>query len=385
MSFFTRTLQSASPAGGDSSGDPGGIETIEFVDSSQASQEFVVGRIAVGAGNTLCYFGEPSILGGRNLLHFPWQDLREYRDNRELGGNPLLYPWANRLAKEGFEFAGRRYDFPEQSGSQAAAASAELFWRDDHGLPLHGCLLKSDRWRTIAADPAGDAGARASAPGVATHVAEQIVDASHPAFACYPFAHCLRVEHRLDRDQAGCLRMRVRTTVENRGDVSLPLSFGYHPYFSYAGFERDAVRISLPAARCFETDAGLLPTGRLLATEDLWPARQSFALAAHDIDHGFTALELADGGGGVVQFRLTTPEHRVTVAFGRDYPVAVIYAPYDSDPGRQAAQEFVCFEPMLAPTNALGFDLSDSEWPSPPVLAPGDRFSAEFWITADAI
>ncbi|MEQ9366656.1 MAG: aldose 1-epimerase [Leptospirales bacterium] len=396
MSLAARSLRS--PGGSD------GIETVEFVapDPDAASDRpagRVVARIAVGVGNTLYYLGHPSIAGGRNLLHFPWKDLNEYRDNFELGGNPLLYPWANRLSDPGgFEFAGRRVDFPDPPP----------FWRDAGGLPLHGCLLKSDRWRTVGTGP--------ETSGGAVHRAEQIFDRDHPAFACFPFAHRLRVEHFLEnspenspgknsrpgreRGARGALRLRIRTTVENTGDSDLPLSFGYHPYFSYAGFARAAVRIRLPATRCFETDDRLIPTGRLIPTEDLWPDRGDFPLASHAFDHGFTSLERGGrpasgarsgvprrnpGPAACAEFQMTTPEHRITVAFGDAYPVAVIYAPFDADEAAQTAQEFVCFEPMLAPTNNLGFSTAAFGWPTPRSLAPGRDFTGTFWISAESV
>ncbi len=414
MSFTTRTVRYS--AGAENAGE---IEAVEFLASTpgpgKSPADAVVARIAVGIGNTLCYFGHPTILDGRNLLHFPWHDLRAYRENRELGGNPFLYPWANRLDRDGFEFHGQRYDFPDTperggggDGAQPATGSSDQaagdpFWRDGNGLPLHGLLLKSDRWRTISAPPdasnASDSFDSFERDGDSVaHRAEQIFDESHPGYECFPFTHRIEVEHRLNFDPRRGLRLRVTTRVENRGEKILPLSFGYHPYFSYAGFARDQVRLDLPARFCLDTDDSLLPTGRLIPTENRWPSRRDFALAGHNFDHGFTGLERAgrqstegppsrnaSGAAPRAEFRMATPGHEVSVAFGAGYDVAVIYAPYDE----QATQEFVCFEPMLAPTNALGSAGAkianagdDTGWPRLRSLAPGASFSAEFEILA---
>lgn len=341
----------------------GSIETAELRLADGA-----VACIAVGAGNTLFELRDPEIIAGRNLLHFPFANLDDYRDNHDLGGNPFLYPWANRLADPmGYSFRDRRIDFPAQVS----------FWRDGSGLPLHGCLLKSDRWRTLVCESD-------------RHIAEQVFDKQHPAFECFPYTHRLHVQHRLERDERdGRLRVTITTRVQNTGEEELPLAFGYHPYISFAGYARDSVRIRLPARQYFETDERLLPTGRLIPTAQLWPDHQDLVLAAHSIDHGFTELEYEGhnaNGGAVAEFQLITRDHCVTVCFGAAYKVAMVYAPLDRTTA-EAAQSFVCFEPMLAPTNPFADSVavpSGSTWRVMPTLAPGGEFSAEFSIAAES-
>lgn len=349
MSFVARRL--AAPGG------PDQIEAVELRESDPADGP--VARIAVGAGNTLYYFADARIAGGRNLLHFPWRDLREYRENQELGGNPFLYPWANRLEDPtGFNFRGRRVAFPD----------SPPVWRDGNGLPLHGCLLKDNHWRML--DLHADA--------VAAHCsAEQTFDATHPAFACFPFHHRVVMTHRLDRDPAGRVRLTLTTRVLNLGDEALPLTFGYHPYFSFAPFTRDQVRIDLPVTQCFDTDDRLLPTGGVTAVEKLWPAHRDLTLGAYAFDHGFTGLVRNDSeSSGTADFQLITPDRRVTVCFGAGYDVAVVYAPVAT------GADFVCFEPMLGPTNHLGRVGGDA-WPALRTLAPGAEFEVTFAIIAE--
>ena len=54
------------------------------------------------------------------------------------------------------------------------------------------------------------------------------------------------------------------------------------------------------------------------------------------------------------------------VAFGPGYPCAQVYAPADAD--------FICFEPMTAPTDALATGDGLRR------VAPGDVFSATFTL-----
>lgn len=83
-------------------------------------------------------------------------------------------------------------------------------------------------------------------------------------------------------------------------------------------------------------------------------------LAGHSYDDLFTSLaeppRFALEGGG----------RRVELELGEGYPVAQVYAPED--------QEFICFEPMTAPADALvtGEGLR--------TVAPGAAFRAEFRV-----
>jgi galactose mutarotase-like enzyme len=61
---------------------------------------------------------------------------------------------------------------------------------------------------------------------------------------------------------------------------------------------------------------------------------------------------------------------RLAVEFGAGYSVAQVYSPADAD--------FICFEPMTAPTNALcsGDGL---RW-----VVPGESFEASFRVSIEA-
>ena len=151
--------------------------------------------------------------------------------------------------------------------------------------------------------------------------------------------------------------IEITVTLAPTGNGSLPVSFGFHPYLRIPGGSRADARMSLPVRRRLVHDDSMIPTG----TSDPFEAGTR-PLGDSDWDDGFSGLVPPQ------RFLLTGRDHELSLAFGRGYPFAQVYAPPDSD--------FVCFEPMTAPTNALvrgGPELS--------VVAPGQSYAATFAIS----
>jgi galactose mutarotase-like enzyme len=86
----------------------------------------------------------------------------------------------------------------------------------------------------------------------------------------------------------------------------------------------------------------------------------TFALGERSFDDGY------DGLPEPATFSVSGGGRTVTVRFERGYPVAQIFTP----PGA----EFVCLEPMTAPTDALRTHAGLGR------VAPGDAFTAVFAI-----
>jgi galactose mutarotase-like enzyme len=149
----------------------------------------------------------------------------------------------------------------------------------------------------------------------------------------------------------------ITTTIHASGDVAVPISFGYHPYFRLPGVERGAWIVEMPVTERVVLDSNELPTGELEEADV--PAGP---LGARTFDDEFvTPVEpFALEGGG----------RRVEVTFDRGYPYAQVYAPDDDD--------VVAFEPMTAPTNALvsGQDLK--------LIEPGESYEATFSVTVSS-
>jgi aldose 1-epimerase len=215
-------------------------------------------------------------------------------------GIPLLHPWANRLDGWSYEALGVAVDLREAEA---------LVLVEEHGLPIHGTLPRP--WRVVAS------GWRLSA------------ELANGASAAFPFPHKVRLEAELS-----AATLRIRTTVVPKGERPVPVAFGFHPYLVLPGVPRATWRIELPVRCHLVTDERLVPAG---PPERVEPYAGPLGDRAYD--DGFDHLErpavFALEGGG----------RRIEVAFEHGFEVAQVFAP--------RAGDFVCFEPMTAPPNAL--------------------------------
>ena len=252
-------------------------------------------------------------------------------------GIPLLYPWANRLAAFEYTVEGRAVAVPHDPSRVAL---------DDNGLPIHGVIAARLTWE-LTELPGGEAHsltARAS------------WDDSRPdRFEVFPFRHDLEYVARL---HVG--RLEIALTVYASGADAVPLAFGFHPYLVPSGTDRAGWLVELPAMRHLELDAEQIPR----APGDAEPAR-SFALAAHTFDDGF------DSVAERARFAVTGGARRIELGLLEGYSCAQVFAP----PGGQ----FICFEPMTAPANALrsGAGLR--------LLRPGERHRAAFAVSVSSV
>ncbi len=260
------------------------------------------------------------------------EDLEAAAAKGSTGGIPLLHPWANRLAGYDYRAAGREVTLDPNS---------DLLHKEEHGLPIHGAVWARLKWQVT--DVRAD------------RLAARL-DWSDPALlAVFPFHHRLEMTVALDPDG-----LTIETTLVAGSDGPVPVSFGFHPYFSLPGVPRAEWRLSLPAMRRLSLDDRQIPTG----------AKATFAatdgpIGTTTFDDGFaltapTATLAIEGGG-----------RRIAVEFREGYPYAQVFVP----PGR----DFVALEPMTAPTNALasGDGLH--------LVAAGDRLRATFRVGVSAL
>ncbi len=272
-------------------------------------------------------------LGGRELLG-QRRGLAAYAREGATMGIPLLYPWANRLARYGYAFGGVRVAIPQGAGWVAD---------DGQGLPIHGLVPAWLRWQ-VTARQAAAAGARLGAELDSSRLPELA--------AAFPFPHRLSTEIALCGDT-----LEITTTLRAGAAGPVPVAFGYHPYFRLPDLPRSQWEVKVPARRRARLDARLLPTG----------ASEPWSLAPGPLGDRVLNDLLPELEPDPV-FALAGAGWQVEVAFGPAYPVAVVWAPADDD--------VVCFEPMTAPTNPFegGTPLR--------CVAPGGSFTAGFRIRA---
>jgi aldose 1-epimerase len=304
------------------------VPTVETIHLDAPGRHGLRAAFAPGANMVL----HSLTLGGRELLATR-NGLQGYVERGSTMGVPFLYPWANRLAGFSYTAAGIEVVLDRDS---------ELFKRDPGGLPIHGAIPSLLRWEVIETAAEDDA---------AWIVARLEWSRAHPAFEVFPFPHELEYRARLR-----ARNIEIGVTLEPTEAIPVPVSFGFHPYLRIPGGERASAQMSLPVRRALVLDASKIPTGE---TEQCEPGLRQ--LGDTDWDDGFSDLT------NPPRFLLGNHESEISLTFLHGYRFAQVFAPPGSD--------FVCFEPMTAPTNALaagGVDL--------PLVSPGDRYDAAFEI-----
>ncbi|ODR97156.1 hypothetical protein AUC70_12860 [Methyloceanibacter stevinii] len=244
-------------------------------------------------------------------------------------GIPFLFPFANRLADFQYEVAGRGVTLPPHS----------LVLRyDENGLPMHGLMWPHLKW--AVAD-------------VSDTTLTARLDWSHPqGLAVFPYPCQLTLSATVEPGS-----LSIKTALTATGDIDVPVSFGFHPYF---GFEEDRANwhIRLPEMRHLTLDARQIPTG----ASEPYPGLDAL-LGMRSFDDGFALLEpqatLSIAYGG----------HQISVDLLDGYTHTQVYAPHD--------QNYLAFEPMTAPANAL---ISEDGLR---LVSPGDTFSATFRIRVE--
>jgi galactose mutarotase-like enzyme/CHAD domain-containing protein len=261
--------------------------------------------------------------------------LAEYVESAGTMGIPILYPWANRLARDSWKF-----------GTQPARIDPGAYRvkRDENGLAIHGTLAASSLWEVNEAGTGDDLGSAS--------VRATLDFGAHPELLqTFPFPHRLELDFRLEGRT-----LNVRTTVTPTAELAVPLAYGFHPYLTLPGSRRADWRLQLPPMLSLETDSRQIPTG---ITEPAEPF--DGPIEQRDYDDSFSAVS-----EGAV-FSVADERRQVTVCFKRGFHAAQVFSPSESN--------FICFEPMKSPTNALvsGRDLASVE--------AGQSDIAEFSIT----
>ena len=304
--------------------------------------------IAVSVGNTMYEL----MVNDTNHLSFP-VSLKAYSNSPGKFGNPFLYPWGNRLE-------GDYYYFNDQKITLDTTIESITLERDGNGLPIHGYLTKNDAWETVDYSASEDGGA--------THTAE-IDFTEHPdLMKNYPFPHVVRMKHALEDGVVS-----IELTVENTGEESMPLAYGFHTYYKIPPMETNDSYLTIPAENYMELDSLLLPTGNLEDINSLISDPRQYRIGTKLIDHIFTEF---NSGNDYTEFVLQKPNHTVNIQIGPEYKYTTVYSPLDKD------YPYVCVEPMMAPTN--GFNLyHKGDWDHLPIVQAGEEHTSTFRISIE--
>ena len=259
------------------------------------------------------------------------EDLGTAAKNGSTAGIPLLYPWANRLARPHYRAAGREVNLD---------LSSPLVHFDDRGLPMHGVPWSLLAWKLT--EDRRD------------FLAARLDWSSRDLLAVFPFRHNLEMAVTLRSDS-----LTIETTLVAGPDGSVPVSFGFHPYFGLPDLPRGQWRLELPAMRRLMLDPHGIPTGAEEPFDEF-----KAELAEKNFDDGFALMKEQ------TFFSIEGAGRRITVELLDGYSYAQVFAPRDKD--------YIALEPMTAPTSALttGRGLR--------LVEPDGEFHAAFRIRIDA-
>ena len=273
-----------------------------------------------------------------NLIDAP-PDLATLEQRPTAFGNPILFPFPNRIRNGRWQFAGKTYQFDKSSESPTT---------------IHGLLLnrpyKVDK---LAADENG-------ATLICSLNSQDFPDVSRQ----YPFPFSIAITYTLTET---VLTMAV--SIKNLGEEKMPMGFGIHPYFNVnlAGMaDASKAVITVPAAKYWELDDVLVPTGIQRDVTGTLDLRNGQPFSHLKLDHVFTDVQFVDG---VSRCRIENRDtgHGMVMESDAQFRELVVYTP----PGRDA----ICFEPYTCPTDAINLEAKGIP-AGIIVLSPAETFSA---------
>jgi aldose 1-epimerase len=295
--------------------------------------------IAPSIGNITYEFA----VNGKNVLWFPFGSPAELKASPRLCGIPFLAPWANRIDGNAYWVNGYKYALNPELGNLRL---------DSNRRPIHGLLLFTSRWKLVSSEADRDSAFASS----------KLEFWRYPELmAQFPFAHEITMTHRLANGS-----LEVETTLINDAAAPMPVAVGFHPYFQLHDSHRNEWNVHLSAREHVDLDEFLIPNGtrRAVDFDDPHP------LGVRQLDDVFT--KLIRGADERALFWVTGKHQKITVSYGPNYKVAVIYAPQGRD--------YICFEPMAALTNA--FNLAHQHvYEELQTIGPGEQWRESFFIT----
>ena len=259
---------------------------------------------------------------GKEFLALPG-GVAAYRDRRATG-LPLLAPWANRLDATAYRVGRVRVDL---EGLDVTT--------DTGGLPIHGTTWR-ERWELVRVTT----GARTA------RLRASLTFDRPDQLAAFPFPHRIDVTALVDASG-----LTIATSLRPIGDRPVPVSFGYHPYLRLPEGRRSHWRLGLPARSHLTLDDRGIPNG-----EEALEDAEAEPIGARTFDDAYAL-------GPMRSMEVRGPQNRLRVDFEEGYPHLQVYAP--------PRAQFVCLEPMTAPTNALVKGAC-------PMVAPGEAYAARF-------
>lgn len=148
----------------------------------------------------------------------------------------FLFPFANRLADGVYTWDGQSYEFPLDDSING------------HGIHGFGTDKSFEFTKQELTDKR------------AVFRCSYTDGGDHPG---YPFPFRFQVGFTVDRPNG----LTIQLTCQNQGDTVIPVSLGWHPYFTL-GTKIDEVEMELPGCSLIGVNARMMPTGKRYPYDD---------------------------------------------------------------------------------------------------------------------
>ena len=280
---------------------------------------------------------------GRDVLHWPFASLDEFKARPAMSGIPFLGPWANRLDEQAFYANGTKYAFDMGLGNVRGA------------IPIHGFLTTNTHWEVV--DVKADANA--------AWATSRLEFFRQPAWMKqWPFAHTIEMTYRLEDGV-----LEVRTRILNQSDEAMPIAIGFHPYFRLADSPRDQWTVGVAARTHWLLTTEKIPSGETEPIERFLPNRSAAPLAAYNLDDVFG--DLVRDAQGRATTTIAGASERLDIVVGPNYRAVVVWSPKGSS--------FICVEPMAGITDATNL-AQKGVYKELQTVAPRGTWEESFWV-----
>lgn len=318
-----------------------GFVTYHLLD---ASRKMDVG-IVPGIGNLVYQFKA----GGKDVL-VPAESLKTYYQDQHIScGIPLMAPWADRIDQEYYYFQDRKYLLNSSLGN--------FLHTPPYNFPIHGTVVFNPHWEVIDSG-ASDAGG--------AFITSRLEYYKYPGLAeQFPFAQTYEITYRLKDG-----KLENTTKVINVGQSTLPVFFGYHPFFQLDG-PRENWTVSIQAEKHWKVDnyTRLIPTGKTEPANRFVPHIEEFTLGERFFDDSFSGL--IRNARGLGRYWVKGKTEKVELVFGKGFEFGHVWAPLN--------KTVICLEPETAITNAFNLN-HEGKFPGLIVLEPRKTYKASFWV-----
>ncbi len=327
----------------------GRYKVSERVDAGEALYELLDHEAALGA--TIWPAVGCQCLGFKaswngvvlNFLASP-PDLDSFRAEPLYFGNPILFPFPNRIRNGKFTFDGRVVELPCNEQKLGNAAHGLVFTRP---------------WRIVGS------GAETS-KGAWVRCRFRLHDFPEISKA-WPFPFEVDYTYRI-RDG----RLENAVVARNTGSQAMPLGLGLHPWFRLPlapNGRRDACQLEAPVHEVWEL-ADLIPTGRIVPAPVGKDLRGGVRIDQLDFDDVYAGLRNNAEFGDWTEVRYTDPDAgaQMLVRCDPSFRQLVVHAPL----GRPV----VCIEPYSCVTDAFNLESRGVD-AGMEVLLPGQEWRAE--------